>query len=314
MQLLVSVIICTHNPRYDYLTRVLNSLENQTLDKQFWELLLIDNASKSFIKNEYDLSWHPYSRHIREEQLGLTPARVRGIKESKAEILVMVDDDNVLDPTYLESALKISRDYPMIGSWGGKISAEFEIIPPKWTKPYQRNLAINNLERDIWSNLVDYRATTPCGAGMCLRREVAQKYVYLIASDPRRMNLDRKGKFLNSAGDIDLAITACDLGLGTGLFTCLKLTHLLPNSRLQEDYFLRLEEGLGYSSTIFNYFRGFNQIQPKWRESIIYILYLFVRYGLRRCRFYLASQTGRKKALETIDDWEKTPNIFAIKL
>jgi glycosyltransferase involved in cell wall biosynthesis len=304
MEVLISVIICTHNPRYDYLTRVLNSLENQTLDKQLWELLLIDNASKSFIKNEYDLSWHPYSRHIHEKQLGLTFARVRGIEESKSEILVMVDDDNVLDPTYLESALKISHDYPMIGSWGGKITAEFESIPPEWTKPFQKNLAINNLDRDIWSNLIDYRVTTPCGAGMCLRREVAQKYIYLINSGPRRMNLGRNGNSLNSGEDTDLAITACDLGLGTGLFTCLKLTHLLPNSRLQENYLLRLEEGMSYSLTIFNYLRGFEQIQSKWRESIIYLVYLYLRYGLRRYRFYLAALSGRKRALETIENWK----------
>ena len=69
---------------------------------------------------------------------------------------------------------------------------------------------------------------------------------------------------------------------------------------------MRLEEGLGYSSTIFNYFRNFEQIQPKWRESIFYLIYLFIRYRLRRCGFYSASQSGRKKALETIDDWEKT--------
>jgi len=37
----VSVIICTHNPRPDYLQRVLDALKAQTLPKENWELLLM---------------------------------------------------------------------------------------------------------------------------------------------------------------------------------------------------------------------------------------------------------------------------------
>ncbi len=38
----------------------------------------------------------------------------------------------------------------------------------------------------------------------------------------------------------DLALTSCDIGLGTGLFTSLKLTHLISAYRLQENHLLRL--------------------------------------------------------------------------
>jgi hypothetical protein len=37
-----SVIICTHNPRPEYLRRVLGALETQTFDKKRWELLVVD--------------------------------------------------------------------------------------------------------------------------------------------------------------------------------------------------------------------------------------------------------------------------------
>jgi hypothetical protein len=37
---MVSVIICTHNPRMDYLARALAALKEQTLPKELWELLL----------------------------------------------------------------------------------------------------------------------------------------------------------------------------------------------------------------------------------------------------------------------------------
>ena len=41
----ISVIICSHNPRVDFLLRTLDSLRQQTLSLQNWELLLVDNAS-----------------------------------------------------------------------------------------------------------------------------------------------------------------------------------------------------------------------------------------------------------------------------
>jgi glycosyltransferase involved in cell wall biosynthesis len=77
-----SVITCSHNPREDYLQQVIEALKNQTLEKQNWEYLLIDNASDEALETRIDLSWHPNARHVREEKLGLTHARLRGISEA----------------------------------------------------------------------------------------------------------------------------------------------------------------------------------------------------------------------------------------
>src|SRR5277367_5769846 len=97
----ISVIVCTHNPRADYLRRTLDALREQNFPLNKWELLLIDNASEKPLAEVYDLSWHPQGRHVRELELGLTAARVRGIRESNGGLLVFVDDDNVLAPDYL---------------------------------------------------------------------------------------------------------------------------------------------------------------------------------------------------------------------
>ncbi|MBD2609693.1 MAG: glycosyltransferase [Nostoc sp. ZfuVER08] len=300
MQLALSIVICAHNPRLNYLERVLEALKSQTLSQDFWELLLVDNASDKILAAEIDLSWHPQGRHIREEQLGLTAARLRGIREATAGVIVFVDDDNVLDSDYLETTWRISKDFPFIGAWGGQIKAEFEEPPPSWTKPYLGNLAIREFERDRWSNLIDQYETTPCGAGLCIRKVVGEKYTELVRNNPQRAGMDRKGKMLTSCGDSDLAFTACDIGLGTGLFTSLKLTHLIPANRLKEDYLLRLVEGLAYSQIMLAYFRGTISPQSFWRSSNIYSLYLGIRYGLRVFRFHEAAQKGRRLALKEI--------------
>jgi glycosyltransferase involved in cell wall biosynthesis len=297
----ISVIVCTHNPRCDYLDKVLMALKCQTLPAEQWELLLIDNASNQPLSSVIELSWHPNARHIREEQLGLTPARLRGIKEAVAETLVFVDDDNVLDTDYLEVALQISKDWPILGAWGGHIRADFEEIPPDWTKPYWKFLGIREVEQDKWSNLLHQYETTPCGAGICVRKFVAEKYVDLVLNNSKRASLDRKGKLLTSGGDSDLAFTACDIGLGTGQFVSLKLTHLMPATRLQEEYLIRLFEGMTYSHTILDYFRGKMPDLPgsSWTSKLLNY-FRYWKMAPRARRFHKASERGLALAIKEI--------------
>ena len=89
----LSVIICAHNPRVDHLQRTLAALQSQTIGLSQWELILVDNGSSTPIASWLDLSWHPSARVVCEEQLGLTAARVRGFKESRTDLVVMVYDE-----------------------------------------------------------------------------------------------------------------------------------------------------------------------------------------------------------------------------
>jgi len=250
----ISVIVCTHNPRTDYLERVLDGLTKQTLPLQQWELLLIDNASDQILSRIVDIGWHPQGRHVRETKLGLAHARIRGIQEATADLLVFVDDDNVLAPDYLETALDISKKWPMMGAWGGQTIPEFETPPPAWTKPHWHYLAIDQFDRDYWSNLTTC-GTHPCGAGMCIRKDVASRWMDLALHDPRRARLGRQGERLLCCEDTDMAYTACDMGLGIGKFCRLKLTHLIPPERLEEGYILDVAAGTAYSSVILDSFR-----------------------------------------------------------
>ncbi len=299
MNPVISVIICTHNPRPDYLSKVLAALKAQTLPLEQWELLLIDNASQKLLSSEIDLSWHSQARHIREEQLGLTHARLRGIKESIGETLVFVDDDNILDTDFLENTFQIRKDWSILGAWGGQIIPYFEEPPPEWTKPYWPLLAIQEFDRDRWSNLSHQYEIVPYGAGLCVRKIVAQKYAKLLRDQPKRAGMDRKGKVLTSGGDIDLAFTACDIGLGIGQFTSLKVTHLIPGFRLQEDYLLRLMEGINYSIIMLKYFRGQMPSRISWRKKLLQY-YASWRMSGKARRFYHASRKGENRAIQEI--------------
>lgn len=267
MKAFISLIICAHNPRKDYLCRTLHALQGQSLPKDQWELLLIDNASIETLQGNWDLSWHPHSRHLLERELGLTPARLRGIREAKGEILVFVDDDNILPENYLQFVVGISKEYPFLGAWGGGCEPEFEMSPPDWIMPYLGNLAILNINRPSWTNqYFDYRCT-PVGAGMCIRKNVGQKYLETLVSRASTEHLDRRGGDLISCGDHDIAYCAIDLGLGVGLFPDLKPTHLIPNKRVDKEYILKLLEADAFSSYMLRKARNF-KVEPIPYQSV----------------------------------------------
>lgn len=253
----LAVIVCTHNPRTDYFSQALAGLKAQTLAADLWTLLVIDNRSDEPVAPRFDFApWGERARVIREETLGLTPARLRGIREADAELLVFVDDDNVLDPDYLDTALAIAGSKPFVGAWSGQCLPRFETPPPEWTRRYWGNLCIRQFETDVWSNLPRLPSTMPAGAGLCVREPAARRYLALHDEGARGVQLDRTGGSLISGGDQDLAACACDLGLGVGLFAALRLQHLIPPQRLELSYLERLSEGIGFSATLLDSYWG----------------------------------------------------------
>jgi len=309
---MVSVIICTHNPRGDYFSRCLVALQAQTLPREKWELILVDNASAPDKAACPDFSWHPCARLVREGTLGLTPARLRGIREAAGDLLVFVDDDNVLDADFLEKALHVAAEKPFLGSWSGQCRPRFETPPPEWTRRYWGNLVIREFDKDVWSNLPRLAETMPCGAGLCVRRDVAQHYLLLHETGKRSFQFDRTGDSLISGGDNDLAACACDIGLSVGLVASLKLTHLIPPERLTVDYLARLAEGIHFSSTLLDSAHGI----PPVRRGVLGLaadLARMMRVKQPHRRILRAAYCGRNRAMRVLDPrvWDRPRKTFA---
>lgn len=297
--ILVSVITCTHNPRPDYLERVLGALRVQTLGRRNWEYIVVDNASNVGLAEQLDLSWHVRARVVREDAIGLTRARLRGIREARCDLLVFVDDDNELARDFLEKTLEIAKEKPFLGAWSGCCKGEFEGGPPEWTRRYWGNLVVRNVTRDTWSNLPRLPDTMPCGAGLCVRRIVAWHYLQLYEERRRPFELDRIGDSLLSGGDNDLAGSACSLGLGVGLMSALELTHLIPKDRLTPEYLARLAEGISYSSTLLDAEYG---IAGRMRGFIGWLadqVRIFRQKGQHR-GILRAVYRGRRQALQVL--------------
>ena len=103
----LSVIICTHNPRPQYLSRALEALRSQTVPLAYWELLLIDNGSGEPLASGIDLSWHPGGGIFARRNLVLPPPDYAESPRRKGDLLIFVDDDNVLQVIIWNSPSRI---------------------------------------------------------------------------------------------------------------------------------------------------------------------------------------------------------------
>ena len=237
-----------------------------------------------------------------EEELGLTPARLRGIEESRGELLVWVDDDNVLNADYLEEAWRIGERHGMVGVWGGSLTGEFEGELPEWVGPYLGYVAVGVVERARWHNDYD-AARVPPGAGMVVRREVAEEYAARVRGEPMRRQLGRRGISLASCEDTDLSFTAVDMGYGTGVFPELGLVHLIPAGRLTEGYLLRIVEAVWCSLTLLRLVRGMDPVPAAggWSVKLRGVMGRVkrrLRWERRRRLFKEAEMRGWRRGVE----------------
>jgi glycosyltransferase involved in cell wall biosynthesis len=293
----ISVILCAHNPRPEYLARALQALRAQTLPLAQWELLLVDNASTPPVSA--DLAWHPHGRRLSEPRVGKTNAFLLGFEKSQGEIITIVDDDNLLSPDYLAGAAGIGAAYPGLGAWGGNVRLCFEQAPPEWTRKHWTLLAGRTVTEDAMACDLELSEPLPVGAGCCLRRRVVAKYRD-AQGDPWRAAIGRAGQEeLLACEDTDLVMTACDMGLQRGMFKDLTLDHLIPASRLTEDYIARMIEGIRFSCYLLELARHPDRVPPPvnaWWHLKLFAASL-TKLGRRRL-FHRAYKNAQRRARE----------------
>ncbi|TDO23149.1 glycosyltransferase [Pedobacter duraquae] len=239
MDKLISVIITTFNPDLERLNQTLAALKNQTLSADQWELIIVDNNSSPSLSILID--WHPQYTCVVEQLQGLTYGRLKGFNLAVAELIVMVDDDNVLHPDYLKRAKDIMEQQPELGAIGGKSIPIFESQPKDWIKAFYHNLALRDLGNTVILNSWDhtYPATAPIGAGMIVRKSALKNYIDKV-NKAGTVIADRSGKMLGSSGDNDIVLEILKAGWQTGYFPELILHHLIPDSRTTTSYLARL--------------------------------------------------------------------------
>ncbi|MEP7273158.1 MAG: glycosyltransferase [Acidobacteriota bacterium] len=102
---LVSVVIPTHN-RPATLVETLGHLEKQTLNRAYYEIIVVDDGSSP------PVTVAPPVRLVRLEGEERSAARNAGAKAARGELLVFIDDDITVDRDFLKSHLEAHREWP----------------------------------------------------------------------------------------------------------------------------------------------------------------------------------------------------------
>jgi len=130
MDPLISVIICTYN-RADILSDCLQSLKDQTLPQDQYEVIIVDNNSTDATPAVISRFTNGNIRGVVETRQGVSHARNRGWKEAKGEYVSYSDDECRIPSNWLEIARGIIRDRSP-DLFGGPYRAAYISSKPKW--------------------------------------------------------------------------------------------------------------------------------------------------------------------------------------
>ena len=159
---------------------------------------------------------------------------------ARAPVIVFVDDDNVLQREYLAHVRDIAAKNPQLGAWGRKYSVR-SLRVLRRSGRVRIGVSWQTARFRRTASRVRYRTIPPPlhSAPACV---YDTKWRSVTASSCQNRRSGRvstaRDSHCASAGDIDLALTACEMGLDAGVFARLELIHLIPPERLTEDYLL----------------------------------------------------------------------------
>ncbi|RWZ90730.1 MAG: glycosyltransferase [Hydrotalea sp. AMD] len=142
----ISVVICTYN-RAAYIAAALESLVQQTFNKNWFEVIVVNNNStdnteqicKKFIADHSQYAFY----FLNETQQGASFARNTGANLAKGSLLCFMDDDAIADPDYLEKIVDFFEIHSDAGGLGGRIIPKYIPAEPKWMSYYVASLVGN---------------------------------------------------------------------------------------------------------------------------------------------------------------------------
>lgn len=243
---LVSLIIATYNGARK-LPKTLRSLITQTLDRELWEVIVVNNNStdntaevvEKFAADRPEIN----VKLVNEPQQGLSFARNRGIDEAAGDYIVIIDDDEIACPRLLEEYYEYLDTQPHVVAAGGKITPRYLTRRPAWLSKYTERPIAGTL------NLGDEIRAFPegkyfGGGNMALRRSAIDYYGKF------NTNLGRRGSKLLGGEEKELYMRYYSSGEDIYYLPKAEIFHIIDPARLTKPYFKAVCYRIGQSERI----------------------------------------------------------------
>lgn len=261
----VSFIICTYN-RASYLEDTLESLLKVGSSAYNYEILVVDNNSgddtpkiiEQQTKAAEDLGCT--IRSFKETQQGLSHARNRGIKESRAKNLVFFDDDIRATDSLIPAWCSFFAENPKAQAAGGKIHVQFDDPRPEWMSHFLLPLLGHH---DLGDRPRTYPAGKyPFGGNMGFRKSILDK------TGSFNTKLGRKGSELNAAEEKELFQRIHSHSIPIYYIPDALLYHRVDQSRLSKTYIRKQALGLGRSMQMQLRKASAGKVLKNWLQEI----------------------------------------------
>lgn len=240
----LSLIICCYNAEKRIIP-TLRALQQQefTSFSLPWEVVLVDNASTDRTVEVAEACWkeNPVTNLVvvKEPIPGLMHARHKGLHTATCRIVSFIDDDNWVEPGWVEKVWMIFQD-ESIGACGGRSEAVFEQQEPDWFREYENNYAVGAQMGN--SGIIDSHKGFLWGAGLSFRKAL---WTELNKRGFTNLTVGRQGKNITAGEDSELCYAFRLLGYHLYYRDDLSLRHYMTEGRMQFSYLRRMVEGFG---------------------------------------------------------------------
>lgn len=242
----ISVIIPTRN-RCDYLKDALDSIVTQTLSKDLFEVIVVDNGSTdktSDVVKEFDKKI-PNLLYVYEPRPGLHEGRHAGLRTAIGEILVYADDDIIAFPTWLEGVKEsfLDEDVALVG---GKDLPKYEGEVPFWiTEKWYELCAYGHCMPqlsliDFGDEVMDINPGYVYGCNFAIRKWVVEKAGGFLPDGMPWERVEYRG-----AGETYISSFINRNHIRAVYNPKASIYHRVPKSRLTVDYFKKWHFSIG---------------------------------------------------------------------
>lgn len=267
----ITLVIPTYN-RSASLLRALRSVAAQRLDPALWCCLIIDNNSTDdtaevvarFAADHPTLS----IRCVKEERAGVSHARNRALQEATTELVCSIDDDERINPDFVEAYLRFFDAHPEAVVAGGRIVAEYEEGRPAWQSRWTEQLIANPIDRGTTVHPFP-EGKLPGGGNMGFRREAALEVGFAT-------ELGRVGGVLLGGEENDFFLRLREAGYPLWYLPEATIWHIIPPEKCTLDYLKRLARNNGISQSRRAALRGTSRLSLRLKEALKWVATLLL--------------------------------------
>lgn len=281
----LTFLICTYNGA-DRIRKALDSIVAHSSENVQVKVIVVDNNSSDSTRTlvqDFSGSSDVPVLYLHEARQGKAFALRLGMSYVDTEITVILDDDNIISPSFPEKIISHFKN-PEIGFVGGRSLPVLPLESPTWWNKYKSLYACG--AQAATSGLLDGLGKSALwGAGLGFRTELWQS-VYSIASSSLS---GRNEGNLVAGEDSELCLWLQLLGYSGYYDDSLILEHEMEGRRLTEEYLLRLAWASGAGGIAnkritdeLNFRRGriSSLVFLLARCKQLLVLYYFLRVGI----------------------------------